>query len=262
MSKTNYNKNDFNKLRYPLNVFSYGKWDNVEDLKNYPIFSIKLGEIDRALLFKWIMLMYDSNSPFNDIIDIKKRAIIAADEAGFPKTKSNSKGFAGEYNDIVMFRSVHRINIGKMIIQYCRLQRDSDYTQLVVYELLKIKNNDLLLGDIEVNEMTALIKAQSTLTTEIENLTSKFFNGDTSKQTYIELIESIENESLEFSPEQIYMSESTRNKVILSAPYGRDYIPEIKYSDSDLDEIELRQLRDELSNNTEEAKNHFKVLGV
>lgn len=262
MSKSNYNKSDFNKLRYPLNVFKSGGSVDYEDLKMYPIFNEDLEALDKALIFKWIMLMYDLGSPFIDITDIKKRAIVAATEAGFPKKNNLIKGFDKNYNDVVLFMSEERIKIGRKIIQYCRLQRDPEFLQLVVYETLKIRNNEKLLGDVEVKDMASIIDTQSKLDNEIRKLSVGFLNGDDSKQTYQELIESIENEGMDFSPEQLVFNDTVRQRVIRSSVYGLDYLPTRKYGEEDLNEEELDVLRKELYNDTDEARAHFKALGI
>lgn len=255
-----YTKEDFIKMRYNTYSLDYGSRLNFGDLKLYPIFKAKIKDVDSAILFKWISYMYDKHSPLTNITDIRKRAIIAAKECKFKK--DNAGNYLIAYKRIMTYDRSIMLPLGKKILQYCRLQRDNMYTQLVVYQLrLQYNNETLSSPDTETSEVVSLIKAQAILTDTIDTLMTKFLNGDTNESTFSEVIDAIENENMEFTPEQILLNDEVRKSMHDFHPYGAHYRGK-KYSAKDLDEDESAQLVKELNNDTEEARTHFKSLGI
>lgn len=257
----NYTRDEFSKMRY--NTFELRKGDDVKfgDLISYPIFNVKILNTDIALLFKWITYMYDAHSPMTNIADIRKRGLIAAAECGFPK--NNNGKLASGYKEVAMFDREIMVDLGKKIVQYCRLQRDSDYLQLAVYELRRLMNNELIIDPTtETKESLDLIKSQGMLGISIDELRIKFLNGDSSDKTYSEVLDSIENDNMEFTPEQILLNDKIRKSVMDLKLYGEYYNVKKKYRREDLTDEEEAELQEELVNNTKECKTHFESLGI
>jgi hypothetical protein len=229
------------------------------DLSNYKYITKGLKGVDKALMFKWLVYMYDSKSPLVNIEDIRKRAVIAASEAGFPR--NTRKQFDKVYGKVVMFDNSIMVDLGKMIVEYCKIQRNASYMQLAVYETLMVDNNELLLNpETDTSERSKIIDMQAKLTGIISTLREKFLNGDSTDKTYAEVMDAIENENNEFSPEQVVLNDKTRQAVNEASPYG--YYNGKLYTIDDLNEKERIQLEKELANDTEECKVHFQSLGI
>jgi hypothetical protein len=229
-----------------------------KEYENNKVFKRKLKGVDKALLIKWIVYVYDTNSPIAKIADITKRYMVAAMEAGFPYA---NKKFPKDYKAVITFDPSVRVPLGEMIIEYCKLQRGSTYSQLAVYENLRMSNNSKLLDpELEPSDMAKILDVQNKLTTNIETLRDKFFLGDDSQDIYTELMAYIETDNLEFSPEQIVLNKEIREAVENGSPYGKWQFR--RYEMKDLTVEEKRRLDDLLNNNTIEAKNHFKSLGI
>jgi len=255
-----YTRDEFAKLRY--NTFDLKKGDSLDfaDLPNYPVFTDVIKGIDSALLFKWISYMYDQSSPLINIADIRKRGLIAANECHFPKIASGKLNL--DYRKVAIFDRSIMVKLGAKILEYCRLQRDPDYLQLAVFEMRRVFNNIRLIDpDTETKESLELIKAQGLLSKDIDELRAKFLNGDDSDKTYSEVLDSIENDNMEFSPEQILLNEKIRQAIAEHRPFGKNYKFD-KYNREDLNDEEESELQDELNNNTEECRTHFKSLGL
>jgi len=255
-----YSRDDFKKLRY--NTYDLKKGDklNFPDLKLYSAFSIKIKGVDKALLFKWISYMYDPNSPLVNITDIRKRAVIAANEAHF--LKKNSGKFENDYANVVMYNSSIMVDLGKIILQYCRLHRNNDYLQMVVYQMRLMYNMESLADPtIDTKESIDLIKSNELIGTAVDGLQISFLNGDTTEATYAEILDAIEMENMEFSPEQMLLNEKVRKSINDFAPYGNRYKGE-KYSKKDLSKAEKLTLTNKLNNNTAECRTHFDSLGI
>jgi hypothetical protein len=257
----NYSKKDFNKLRYNAYALKKGDKLDFDDLPNYPVFKKRIAGVDAALIFKWICFMYDQKSPLINISDIKKRSIIAGTESGFPR--DSRKRFDKMYGLVVIFDPSIMTWLGERILTYCRLQRDADFTQLMVYELVRVRNNqDFINPDTEIDDTKKLIDAQAKLKMVIDELRTKFLNGDDSDVTYQEIMNAIENENMEFSPDKIALNEKVREEIAKSSPYGRWSGRQDKFSMDDLDEEEKEILAKELKNDTEECRKHFTELGI
>jgi hypothetical protein len=257
----NYSRQDYAKLRY--NAYSLKKGDKLDfdDIELYKSFHLKIAGIDNALIFKWVCFMYDLKSPLINIADIKKRSIIAASEAGFPR--DSKRRFIKGYGNVVIFDESIMHWLGKRIHEYCRMQNDADFTQLMVFELVRVRNNnDLIDPSTEIEDSKKLIDAQSKLKVEIDILRTKYLNGDDSDVTYKEIMNAIENENMEYSVDQIALNEKVREEIAKSSPYGRWAGRQDKYSLEDLNEEERETLEKELKNDTDECREHFEALGI
>ena len=167
-----------------------------------------------------------------------------------------------EYRNVAIYDESIMVDLGKKIIEYCRLQRDPDYQQLVVYEMRRMFNNELIADpSTETKEMLDLIKGQKLLGDAISELRVNFLNGDDSDKTYDEVLDMIENDLREFSPEQILLNDKVRKMINKCDIYGPLYNGR-KYTKEDLNKEELAQLERELNNDTDECRLHFKSLGI
>lgn len=250
---------DFRKMRY--NVHSLQAKDDIlkkfVDLNLYSEFKTKF-KISTALLFKWVNFMYDPKSPFVKIPQIRKRAFACAMEAGFPL---KYKKFPKAYSDIINFDVSVRVPLGSFIIAFCKLVRSTEYAQLAVYEqTIDFNNTKLLDIELEPIDMSRIIEANNKLGAAIDTLKERFFSGDTSALLDEELVNYIDSDNLEFSPEKIVIVQEVRKAVLTNSVFGMWKYR--AFSKDDLTDYEKVVLRKEMANETEESKSHFKALGI
>jgi hypothetical protein len=138
---------DYVSLRYPAHKLVADTTDKFPELKLYTEFKElrdavhKDTNISYITLFKWIVFMYDKNSPFLKYYsDYEKRNFEAALEAGFV-TKSNGK-LNKSYMDVVIGESKYRGEINRAILRYCRIQSDSLFYQMAVLENQRHESNE------------------------------------------------------------------------------------------------------------------------
>jgi len=252
-----YTRRDFKKLRWNVYDLAEGSSVKFTEYRLNEAFSQNIG-VDKALLVKWIVYMYDINSPIAKIEDVKKRSMTAAIAAGFPYL---NKKFPSEYKAVITMDDDVRVRLGEMIIEYCKLQRGSEYSQLAVYENLRMQNNNKLLDpELDPSDIIKYLDAQNKVTISITELRNKFFIGEETNEMYEELLNYIEADNLEFSPEQIAFSKSIRESILNNSPYGK--WKHRAFLESDLTDTEKKRLKDELENETAEAKSHFEALGI
>jgi hypothetical protein len=252
-----YLRDDFSELRF--NAYDLKKGDDI--YKKFPSLNVygdvSVKGVDKALLFKFLNYMYDINSPLQGELDLRKRRLKAAAEAGFPR---KGKRFADAYYDVATYSNKVRVQLGKAIVWFCKIHRSVEYGEMVIYERLKEEQNErLLTGALDAKETLEVLKVQRELTDGIAKLRTSFFAGDDSKDIERELTSILEFENMEFSPEQIVFSEEVRESIISGNPYGKWKWR--GYSKKDLTESELEELEAHMTKNNKSAKLHFKALG-
>lgn len=234
-----YHKDDFKKLLIPS--YSLQKADEVGEkcvlLKKYDIFFFPLLELDRAEIIKFISFCYDEHSPFvRDYEDPRRRKVEAANFIGFDKDEHGA--FEIKYSGV--FLGINE-NVNKMIIQYCRLQRNTEFSKLVIFEEAYYQEL-LLLKDSSKDNKTKDVRTNiNNFAQDIKNAKQALLMGDENQRLMVELLREVEFEQIELSPEEIAGKIENNEEVVNFYPYGKAYVVDKLKLDADFakDNIEL-----------------------
>ncbi len=186
---------------------------NLPALYVYPEFK-KETTLPLAIILKYIAALYQEQTPLRKIDNITKRKIIAASIAGFPTTEQNE--ITEEGQDII--NSKNEI-VNKMIIRFCRIQRNPNFTRLVKTE--EFYHNEFTLFEIEqdATKRATIMKNISTLGNDMQVLINELLIDDPNKNLSITLLEQIEAEQLELSPEYVAYRISSGEDMLKYSPY-------------------------------------------
>lgn len=191
-----FQKSDFEKLMFRIDDMP-DKVDPVEyfpKLKKWPEFSPQLGwtKTLKNKVFKWIVLMYDKESPFRvKTADALKRRLQVA------KYVKLVDSF--ELIDPVVRRILQgdHPEVNRMIVAYVRMHRNSQYALVVGLD-------DMYYEDLFQVKMRNPVKKQITTTQkELESAITELLNQDNNAQLRGELALVMEEERLELRPEDI-----------------------------------------------------------
>lgn len=149
--------------------------------------------VDNNKVLKYIMYMYDINTPLKKIEDINKRKYVAATMSKFPTT---SEGHFSELYEKIMAGKNFKVN--QKIFRFLRFHRSAEYAFLVSVEnsyysnLAKSMSGDTKAYDTAKKQKDDLREAQL-----------EFLNEDTSEDLTESLYEHIEMTQLQISPEEV-----------------------------------------------------------
>lgn len=188
-------------------------------LSMYPEFKEKLPKgLDIDIVLRYIMILYQEKSPLLTIDDYNKRKVYAAVWAGFPKSDGK---FSDDYKGII-----HGTNktINRMVIRFCRMQRNMDFSQLVIYENSLYIEMDRM-QDVEDSEMRKkAISAIDMLTKKVNDLTAIFLAGDQNRFVVEDLLDEIELGTLDIKPEDVAKKlKETKDPDDWGKYYGKGY---------------------------------------
>lgn len=206
-----YEPEDFEDLLF--NVHNVPKKESIlnhfPDLKKYPEFTAVLDTVEthKDKIIRYIVFMYDRNTPLLEIDDYNKRKIKAVQLAG---CRSDNDGYFAPWTREMLGGKNREINA--MIIRYCRIQQSREYALLVVgneayYNILlditstETGNKDPTLSATKKQEL--FMKAGA-MNKEIEAMTSSLLNEAPDPELEKDLFKVIEAESVKnvkFSPE-------------------------------------------------------------
>src|SRR6056297_406141 len=196
---------EFDKLHIPVHEIKANNISLSEkfNLDIYPEFrdfdkNIRADQkLSKNKVIRYIVYMYDMNSPLQEMNGITSRRNRAAELAGWEKKDDR---FGKSVEDILMCRISH---VNKMIIRYARIQKDSDWATLVTYEDSLYTQLDALRNNSEGKETKDILQNIEELRKSITNLKRVMLEGDDNSNLTHDLYDTIENESLEFRPEDI-----------------------------------------------------------
>ncbi len=209
-----FTKDDFNKLN--CNVYDMPIGENpieyFPQLKSYKEFSkIESERVQLNLeeVFRYIVYMYDMNSPFRTIDDLVKRKIQAAKYAGFePKQKNGVMVFS----DVVKsFLNCEDSSFNKMVIRYCRLQRSRKWSLLIAAEvsyhncLLQLMEMDSDEEAKDTEKKQKILKEAEQTEVMLERMEREMLNKDDNHYLNNTLYDYLEEESereILITPEQ------------------------------------------------------------
>lgn len=186
----------------------------------YPEFNEKLPpKIDQDLVLRYIMILYQEKTPLLTVDDYNKRKVIAALWAGFPQEGGR---FREEYKNIITGKDK---TINRMVIRFCRMQRNMDFTKLAIYE--NALHTDMeRMGDEDVDHLgrQKMIANIEVLTKAINELTANFLAGDQTKFIIEDLLDEIELGTLDIKPEDVAKKiRQGKDPAEWGKYYGKDY---------------------------------------
>lgn len=217
---TDFDERDFENL---MLKDIYYLTDKEDIFKKYPILT-RYKEFTKTPLglnkvLKYISFVYDSQSPLISVItNLARRKREGALLAGFDVNKYD------EFPESVQkMLSCQTTETNAMIMRYIRMQKNPDFSQLVVFEESYNKQLEKLLSDdADQSEKTKdLIANVSTLKKEISKLMIELLNKDENKNLMDELYNTVEEEQLLIRPELIADSMREGNTM-------KDYLDENK----------------------------------
>lgn len=191
-----YNKEDLKNIKFDIACKDYLK--KYPELKRYPAFDPKkIPDLDFHKVFTYIACTYDKMSPLLHAPSLMHRKVEASKIADFPY---NKKGVMESNYDAVIRCKNEAVN--SMIIQYCRVQNDIEYTTLVAYREKLYDQIDKMMNNKEEEKTKDLIDNTEKLKRHIKESEYSLLNDDNVELTQ-DLVEQLENEMLELRPESI-----------------------------------------------------------
>lgn len=225
MNREGYKDSDFDKTLIPIHkIPPYGNpKDYVRELMMYPEFECL--EFDKPLslrkVLRYIGAMYQVDSPILEIKDLSKRKVEAAKWAGFDLS-GDGKTFKKEYlsvlkNEIPMVRAA--------IVRMCRVQNNPLFSVITALEeSLAITLDQLRDPTLPPIDRDRLRNAATNTQKDLNEKTKEFFNGDPSAYLELDLMSAMEDEQLDFKPEDIAQKRSRKERLLRYNPYG-EYEP-------------------------------------
>jgi len=205
-----YKPEDFEDLLF--NVHKAPKKESLlkefPELQKYPEFTAILDkeiEPHKDRIIKYIVFMYDRNTPLTEIDDWNKRKIHAIRLAG---SRPNKEGyFSGWVRNMLIGRNPE---VNAMIIRYCRLQHPRIYGLLVAgnesyYNLLL----DITSNESEKKDKDLFMKAEK-MNKKLDAMTNELLNEAPDPELEKDLFRFIEEENIKhvrLTPE--YMSKAS-----------------------------------------------------
>ena len=222
--ETTYTDKDFEKLAIPVHTLPLGGGDiyGLEPLIGmYPEFRATLPKgLSKVKVLRYIGVLYQKNSPLLRIESLARRKVEAAKWAGFDRNKAGDR-FTNPYMEVLKGR-IPEIN--RMIIRICRVQKSPEFQRLITYESVLAKELEALMSLKSPKDIKETKANIDSFTADVEELKSKFLFEDDNELLTEELLDEIENEDLELSPEFIAYKRRHREELLAYNPYG-DYQP-------------------------------------
>jgi hypothetical protein len=191
--RLHFKESEYNNLlvpvhKYPEIVDIQYKYKRFTEHNEFLVETIQ----DKNKLLRYIILMYDFNSPFNKIKDLVKRKTLCALEAGFEQENSRFK------DDIIKVMICADKQINAMIIRYLSFFNNHHFSYLVaLLQGYEKELNNIMAGDAKNLQLVQDYMKQ------IEITERKMLNNDTSVELKADLYAYIESKRLELRPEDI-----------------------------------------------------------
>lgn len=189
-------------------------------LAMYPEFKERLPvKLELDLVLRYIMILYQERSPLFTVEDYTRRKIFAALFAGFPKKDGK---FDDAYKEIISGRNK---TVNRMAIRFCRMQRSTDFTRLVIYEsALYVDYEAMSDPETDPDARKKLMTNIENLTKSVSELTANLLAGDQSQFVIEDLMDEIELGTLDIKPEDVAKKfRDTKDPDEWGAYYGKHY---------------------------------------
>ncbi len=198
-----FNKEDFSKMMY--NPYPLGENIDIAEyfgLNIYDEFKNSYKDINyKNKVIRYMMFMYDRNSPLNKIIDLKTRKIEALKLAGFKSEEINSKLLNDKIIRLINFSDNIFTN---MVMRYLRLHKDNLFMYIyTVQERFYKECEKVIAGNDTDTKLSETLKYLKEAIKDIEGSITEYFNGEYNKQLHTQLSNFIEEEIINLRPENI-----------------------------------------------------------
>lgn len=207
-----FKKEDFDKLMFKVHEVPSKEavLSHFDKLAECPEFLLELDSLEkhRSKIIKYIVYVYDRNSPFLKIEDIVQRKVKAALKAGFKaKIQKNRRVFDIHVDQML---KGYNQNVNKMIVRYCRMQKSKKYMILVAMEegfwgsldrALTRSSNEAQ-TDIKIRQQ--ILAEEEKNANKIERLTLELLSEDNNRNLMDTLYEVVDEENkrqLRITPE-------------------------------------------------------------
>lgn len=179
--------------------------------------------VDRERVIRWVMGLYQPESPLiRDYPDYKIRRFQCGMMVGFEMTPEGV--FTEGYMDIVMGKN-GRVN--RFVVDFCRIMRDDDYTELRVYQDKLYHMLGLLAGGNEVKDDRVILQNIEELKKRIEVLRKKYLVHDDDGRLMEEMRAVMDNDYIDMSREGIVRRIEKGEDIYgerFVPPYGKEYV--------------------------------------
>ena len=190
------------------------------ELKLYPEFkqNEELDDKNFNKIVKYIGFLYQKNTPLRVIDDFLKRKVEAAKLAKFPmKSRTEFQEFFhkiinGEYHDV-----------NTMILRFCRIQRSTDFSELMVYEENFYAELGNLKKETDAHKRKIVMENVAKAKIRVDALRESLLMGDDNKKLIAQLLDEVENEQLKLTPEDIAKKIRSGEMPVEIFPYGEAY---------------------------------------
>ena len=215
---------DFSKLLYRVDLiedYSISLLELFPGIGKYPEYNEMPTLINSAKTFKYVVLMYDKESPLHIIDNITKKKTHAAVLSNFEKDKTGS--IVKPYID--MMNGLNRV-VNKWIIRYYKLMDDVSYSNMCVYKEKIHQQHEALMIETDADTISKIHKNISSLTDLYDESRKKFQQGDINTYGLNEEIRiGIEQEEIP-TPESIaYSLREGKDPTLEWSAYGKNYNP-------------------------------------
>ena len=228
-----FTKKDFEKVNFKPSDIDAGThiFRRFPVLSLHPEMKVKLKAVSFYKVIKYIFFLYQINSPFLSISNLKKRKITAAIQADFGRDSEGE--FTEPYLNMLLGKNS---DFNMMALCFCRIQKSTVFSRLVVFHEALYSELQIMKGFENDKEMKPADKKIireniQSLSTDIENLTQELLFEDDNKYLVSEVFEEIEMENLALKPEDIAAKLRSGENPVMIFPYGKDYKPpRIRYA--------------------------------
>lgn len=192
--------------------------DKYPILKLFPEFNKEIDPLlDKEQIIKYIMLLYQPNTPLKAITTIAERKLQAALLAGY-RLDNKTKRFSSRVESVI---SCDDADVNDMIIKMGMLTLDFVYSDLMMYEDANFKNDQKILAGGTAKEKTKeLLDNRQKLRESIKDCKKEFLNQDTNTNLIETLYNYVNADFIGISPEDIAKARLEGNlKNVLPNPW-------------------------------------------
>lgn len=197
---------DFQKLKYPCYQIESGKslLEVFPELKRYPEFSSNEHSLDNNKVLRYIIYLYDKQSPLVSEKNLIKRKMLGAQLAGFELV---DKKYPELIEQMISGRNIY---VNRMVCVYVRNQRDIQYASLMTgmgmfYDNLTQLGKPSVNGEDmeEMNRRQTLFNHTMKMISTLEEAAVETFSGDVQLMYEADEIQQEEQAKITSYPEYI-----------------------------------------------------------
>jgi hypothetical protein len=215
-----------------LRGMMFRKWTHLGDL---PSWRLRRSEVFNGVrddvVCCYIMLLYQVGTPLMGIGNLIERKVVAADLAGFIR---EGERFVDGYGE-VMSGEIAEVN--ERIVDFCRVQRSTDWAEYVVYEEVFYRQLGMAMGKTDPKEVSGMMGNVKVAKEKMESLRKVLLGGDDTRSLISRFLEQSMVESIRLRREHI--AEALNEGVDPLGgynPYGdykKEYSKDINQGDDD-----------------------------